>query len=548
MPTRPAANETPVPGPAPRWTRALLLATALPLAVHLLLFQLNVPLGCPGRFVYLYSPIYVMRLERLPSFVPAGALLALGVYLAARSETREDTPSTKPPTSRKLTRWSGHLSALLGLVLLAVAAYRAPPQHLSQHYFNANSPSHDGAFVEEAQQITDLRTYLRDFPARARSAPAELRGTRIISNPPGATLLAYGLDRLRLTLPSLGAYAGEGIRAGIGDDTLYSRLRPQAELSILFLWTLTALWALSGVTLYAAGRALLPTAPAWTYAIVCVLTPATLLFVPGKDPAQLLTASIPLGLWLLAWRRGRSWAAALAGATLVLTCLASLAHVWLAAIVFGATLWATWGECGRTRDFSALRRLLLRVLLPAATAAVLVAGLLGLLCDLNLVASLRAVAQSQAEVTRGPHAMPFMWQTLGAPLFVLFSGPALWCVLAWSMAGHTPPPAALAPSTAYDRRFANALLLGTVAVLVGTVGFTNVETPRLWIPFVPLLMLGAFVRLNTRVGRRVPSLATWLAALIAVQVCVSALQWSLMDARESETRLVEQAFFDRPAQ
>lgn len=110
------------------------------------------------------------------------------------------------------------------------------------------------------------------------------------------------------------------------------------------------------------------------------------------------------------------------------------------------------------------------------------------------------------------------------------------------------PPAAQAPNVERDRRFANALLVGTVTVLVATVGFTNLETPRLWIPFVPLLLLGAFVRLKTRTNGGVRPLATRLAALIAVQVCVSAFQWSLMDARESETRLVEQAFFDRPAQ
>jgi hypothetical protein len=75
-----------------------------------------------------------------------------------------------------------------------------------------------------------------------------------------------------------------------------------------------------------------------------------------------------------------------------------------------------------------------------------------------------------------------------------------------------------------------------------TVGFTNLETPRLWIPFVPLLLLGSLLRIEAlrQPSRRV---ALALAVLVATQVTAAALQWSFMDMRETESRLAEQRYF-----
>ena len=84
--------------------------------------------------------------------------------------------------------------------------------------------------------------------------------------------------------------------------------------------------------------------------------------------------------------------------------------------------------------------------------------------------------------------------------------------------------------------------------MIATVGFTNVETPRLWIPFTPLLLLGGALQLSAfrQPGRKA---AVLLAVLVFAQFAVSAAQWSLMDARETEMRLLEQPeggprFFD----
>jgi hypothetical protein len=291
---------------------------------------------------------------------------------------------------------------------------------------------------------------------------------------------------------------------------------------------LTGLWVLAGPVLYGLARFFMEPATAVTYAICCVFTPATLLLTPGKDPAQLLTVAVPLLLWLWATRRDRVLPAALAGLVLPLVCLASLVHIWVAAIV----LTATWLAASQRMRF------LLRSVVPGVIgAAVSILGLY-LLCDANLVAIVVAVAHAQNEVTRGPAAMPLAWQLLGIPLFLLFVGPAWWATTAWTAL----PRLGLRSLADHDRRLGVYLLTATVIVLLATLGFTNAETPRLWIPFTPLLLLGTLLQLGPlrRPERRGVRL---LVLLVAVQIITAALQWSLMDMREAETRLVEQRFF-----
>jgi hypothetical protein len=242
--------------------------------------------------------------------------------------------------------------------------------------------------------------------------------------------------------------------------------------------------------------------------------------------------------------------------------MVSLVHVWVAAIVLAACL------LHARKHPDALRSLLLRAVLPAALTAALVALALVWSTGLNVLETARAVAAAQAEVTRGPDAMPFLWQTLGIPLFLLFAGPACWATALWLLAGRrrgsqpdTPRPAKRDRSHFAPRRRAAArarnddadpqttdrpieharlgryLLAITLLVLIATVGFTNVETPRLWIPFVPLILLGTMLQLPACRGNS-PRTARLLAALVILQISCSAVQWHWMDMRESEHRLL----------
>ena len=498
--------------------RTILAAAALiPLAATLVLFRLHVPLGRPGQFEYLYSPIIELRLRAVPFALLAGLVLVVGAALTGATAV-----------------WRRRLGLGLvaaGVLGLGVWSYVAPPSHFNQYFFNGLSPSQDGAFVLEAVRVDSTREYLSTFPQRALTPPEEMRGTRVISNPPGTTLLAIGVKQVLGRQPRLERIVMGPLINNLPPEEYVETIGQSGAVGIVLFWLLTGLWLLAAVPLYLLGRLFLPTPAAVALSVCCVFSPMTLMFTPGKDPAQLLTVALPLWLWFAAIRRSSMWAAAGAGAVFVVSCLFSLVHIWIGVIVLAATLLST----GRAR--SDLRRVLLRGVLPAIGAAVI--GVIGLyvFTDLDFISTVRAVAASQSSVTRGSGAMPFSWQLLGVPLFLLFAGPAWWSATLLSTA-----PGERRRNRDADARLGRWLLFITAATMLGTIGFTNLETPRLWIPFMPLLLLGGFLHIGML---RQPTRRTTLtlAALVAVQITCAVAQWSLMDARATETRLVERQFF-----
>lgn len=480
----------------------------VPLSILLGLYLFEIPLGKPGEFVYRYSPFLLSRLAVVPAAFLVALLCGAGTWLLA-----SDTPRR---------RHGGLALVAVGVTLFAVWAYWAPPYHIRQHFFNMQSPSHDGAFLHEAEVLLAEPDYLARFPVRARTPPEVMRGTRVISNPPGATLLAAATIRARRGLPPV----ARGVDWLIGNvDTGTPETHGLLAESLAFSVALVAAWLLSTVVLYWLGRLFLPPPSAAAFAVCTFASPMTLLFTPGKDPAQLLTVAVPLWLWLLAVRKRRVWAASLAGATAVPAAMMGLVHVWVAAVVGLVCL------LGARSTTGGMRALCLRCIAPAAGGAAAVALGLFVLCDWNVLATGRAVAASQAEVTRGADAMPFVWQTLGIPLFLLFAGPALWATALWQLGRRRRTP------DRSDARLGSHLFLVTAVVLVLTVGFTNLETPRLWIPFLPLLLLGSLLR-GPFVGNAGRKRALFLAVLVTVQISCSAAQWCLMDARETEYRLL----------
>jgi hypothetical protein len=495
---------------------AILIAAALvPLAVLVSLRELNVPLGCPGRFVYLYSPPEVVgwRFSSVPSASAIAAVLGVAVWLIAAAS--------------RAKRALGFALLVGGSLALGVWTYVAPPDHVMQHAFNMQSPSQDGAFLYEGMTFADAREYLRSFPQHATTPPERMRGTRVISNPPGVTLLAYGCRRLVEAIPPLEHYLRRQFEtpqtAGFRDfiDT--------ASVGLLFTWVLTGAWLVSGIFFYRIGRLFFGPAAAAAFCVCLLFNPMTLLFTPGKDSAQLLTAAIALWLWFLAWRRRSAWLAAGAGAAFALATMVSLVHVWLAAIALAAVL---------AVELPQPWPLVKRLVFPAIAGAVAVCGVAYATCGVNIPATVIAVARSQAAVTRGAGAMPWLWQCLGIPLFVLFAGPALWAGGLAIGLPHVVSDQATRP----DRRLGISLLISTLGVLIATVGFTNIEAPRLWIPFLPSLLLGVSLLSDTL---RCPGWRSrsFLAAMVVVQVAGSALIWALMDAREAEHRLLDGSLF-----
>lgn len=504
------------PGTRRLW-QLLIVATIVPLAATILLYRRDVPLGCPGRLAYPYSPVVGMRLTNALPAIGLAVLLALGVWWMTRARAR---------------RWA--LALVLACVTaLGVWSYLAPPYHHNQHLFNAHSPSHDGAFVVEAVQIESLGAYLADFAERARTPPERMRGTRVISNPPGATVIAWTARQLVERVPGLLDMAAGPMPADLPDTQAFRLIRRSGAVGIVFFWLLTALWLLAWPVWYAVGRVYFEPVVAATFAVGCVLTPMTLVFTPGKDAAQLLTTGVPLLLWLVAVQRGSAWYAAAAGLLFTAACLASLVHVWIALVVLVATLAAGWRDGG-----TSVRQMLLRSLLPAVVGAIVGIVALRWLVGYDFIGASRAVAAAQVAVTRGADAMPLQWQALGVLLFLLLAGPLWWTVTSWCAA----PGTEFGRAADREARFGRWLLVTTVIVMLATVGYTNIETPRLWIPFAPLLLLGTFLQLQALRGTP-RHLGMILAALVFAHITAAALQWSVLDMREAENRLAEQRFF-----
>lgn len=480
----------------------LVLAAALPCVVLAALRSLDVPLGKPGKFTYLYSPLLAERIQALLGGVAATAVCTAGVWYLGADTTRR----------RRLGGWlSGG-----GASALAVWSFVAPPAFRSQHVFNATSPSHDGAFLTEAEFARNVGwlRYLRDFEQRTRTPREVMRGTRVLSNPPGATILA-GLAIAITESPALFEVAYRVLVREPGQPELRGTERILPTRAMVYSLLLWGLWVGSAPLWYLLAREALSPAGAAALMLACVFSMATLTFSPGKDPAQLLTAAIPLYCWRRAASGGAGWAL-VAGAAFAASCLFSLVHIWIGAAVLAATVVAT-----PVREIAKLALWRILPLIVGAAAGFACAALAGF----NALAALPAVAAAQALVTRGPDAMPLFWQLLGLPLFLLFCGAPVWLALAGPVA----------QGAGADRRFGIGLLVATAIIALATVGYTNAETPRLWIPFAALLLLGAAHAGGSAWWSDRRALA---ATLAAAHLFGSLAQWAMMDMREAENRLV----------
>lgn len=475
----------------------------------LVLWALRVPLGKPGTFTYLYSPLADVRAVRAGWLLVPGALLMLGAALAF--------------DARAVRRRCGAAVFGAGALALSVWTFVAPPSFAAQHYFNMMSPAQDGAFLSESGVVGDTRAYLRAFPDRAALPPAALKGTRVLSNPPGTTLLALGVRRALAAQPWM---PDALFRWLVNEEGISPAGREISGRALAFALVLQLLGLLALLPAYICFRVALPFGPAVVLCGLLAAAPPMLLFSSGKDPAQLLTVLTASALTLWAARRGSFVLAALSGAAWTLGLTIGLVHLWVAAVLAAAAL----------AQFP-LRRVG-ALALTAAGAAAASGVALWAACGLDLIGTSLAVAAAQGQVTRGAGAMPLAWQLVGIPLFVLFSGPGVWSLALRSRVAGGPGCAAPAPRGGF------ALTAGCVAAMILSSGFTNAETPRLWLPLLPLLALGLAVWRQAELASR-----RWWLTVLALQLLVSGVQWSLMDMRESETRLLttpaqDARFFD----
>jgi len=480
------------------------LSFVLILGTVIVLQNSEVRLG-QGSFAYRYSPLYGLRVLRaFPTIAIAAA--AVGVIWMLCTRVRQPRMGA---------------GLLVGVVTLLVAwTWWAPPQPVLQHTFNFLSPSHDGAFVTEARNARGAADYLRRFDQRIQHPESKFGGTRVISNPPGMTLIAmaamnvlparpsapWWLDRWALSRPE-----------GLLQTTEWPAALRGALASLL-------MWGASAVFAYLLGREFLSSPGAAVFTLCVLFNPSTVLFSPGKDSAQLLTINAMLWAGFAGWRRGSIALAALSGALLLAGSLIGLIHIWVAGAAGAAVVWQA------LRSRASIAPLILYTLLPAAIGAALLALSCYLAIGWNPLLTLVAVQRRWTAVQPTIAVNHSLWLFIGLPIFLLFTSPAYWTTISLNLRRARS-----------GNGFGRRLLICTLAAMAATylIGVPY-ELPRLWVAFLPPLALGAAIDLPMFHAPRAHRVWRPLAMIVAVQILVTALHWTVFDVRESEFRLTTQ--------
>lgn len=482
------------------WLAILLPPLMLVLAI-VLLRQAGVPLG-QGSFRYLYTPLWRLRAAMLPTAFAGIGLLGWAVWLAGR-----DRLAAKP-----------RVLATLGVLAMCAFGLLAIPHPVYQNQFNSGSLSHDGAFVTEALGAPSAGAYARVFAQRQQTSIQVMGGTRVLSNPPGVTYLALAV---RAFWPEgfVESYVAEMLGIPVDD------VARVGAFGLKVFAVLAAFWPLAAPAMYAAARRLLPPAPALAATAVAVFAPSCIEFAPGKDVAQvLISALILLGACLAFPAKNKApgkpaLGGAILGGAAATGVFSGLLMAWVA---LAAALWAA---LALRRQWPALLRFALGggLGLVALGAAIYLATGYDIATGSLSVAAAFAKVQPQIAVDRAT------WYAIGLPLALLFAPAGAFSVLLlrarakrdWTLLGITC-----------------ATMLATYVLGV------PYELPRLWAPFLPMLVLGAFLAapLAHSPSRRA---AHVLAIIAGLSMTAAVIHWAHLDPRESETRITWGGGVDR---
>jgi hypothetical protein len=497
---------------------ALGVAFALAVLPVGVLFFAGVPLGQEGKFVYRYSDFAIPRLaSTVPVVFPASAAaVAIGLLCYGR-------------------RWLGYAVAAVAIASLVGWNFWAPPHFLSQHAMNFRSPSHDGAFLNEAELIQpagpyqsdgeQLAAYLRHFDRRIQAPWEQFGGTRVIANPPLTTVVFRWVT---WTWPSESNPPGWVEQLFLSS---YRDLTPELVTSparsVRTAMACAIGLALAGLAAVGLGRQFLSPPAAVLFAVIVVFNPMTVHFNPGKDPAQLLTVNLMLWAWFAGYRR-RWWLLhAAAGAVLAIGMGFGLIHLWVAIAALAGTAWQALAE-GRGREF------VVRHVLPTVAGGVLLWLGLWMATGWNLAATVLAVAKRWSELQPILGYRRGLWMVIGLPNVLVFVAAGVWLLAVSSLRWRWRP-------TSFGGRLAVATLLTMAAVYFIGIPY---ELPRLWVVFLPPLTLGLMALQPLARGRNYRRVMPLLLLVLTVNVTATVLHWSLLDARESEYRLKSQRLFD----
>jgi len=481
-----------------------MIASLLPLLALVVLYAADVPIGTPGYLVYRYSPLTALRLPRALAGLLIGGLGILALWRGMRADGS--------------IVGSAFVAAGASWCALVVWTFVAPPMCVAQHVFNLESPSHEGAFVREARGVSSINDYVSiQFHERLQKDPERMRGTRVLSNPQGMTVAAVLVKRFVDASPRLQSTMD---RCFSLDEDMEPEQRRIFAQQLILAMLLTAAWGAALIFGYRLCRLWMPPLAAVAVAFACVFNPATVNFTPGKDPAQVLTVLLILYTGLAGYVRSSRALSLSCGVVFALSLTIGLVHVWIVVILAAATLWHGW------QHGDGIPRWLRRCVLPASAGFAAGAFMLYAALDWNVIKSTYEIARRYPEIQR--YLINGVWTLVGVPMFLLFAGPMFWCLLTALRPGRIDASAALG----------RCLTVSATVVMTYSYFFANNnETPRLWIPFLAFVPVVMAMRRDV-FRRDSPGHRRICLMLLALQIVVSVLHWSLMDVRESEYRLL----------
>jgi len=496
---------------------AIAVAGLVSLAPMVILFALDVPLGETAHFVYRYSEIVPPKLIAAGTVIAALAPVIIAAWLLANDRLRP----------------IGYVVACMSIAVLVAWNVWVPPGQVIQHAFNFRSPSHDGAFVEQAEEPMPIVQYLQTFDQRVKLSKERMRGTRVIANPPGMTVLFRALF---VAWPA--DENGFIIRTWAFDPLLTADAKMLFDHAMKAALLCGLLLALAGMTAIGLGREFLSPVGAFVFAIVVTFNPLTVHFNPGKDPSQLLTVNLMLWAWFAGYRRRLYLLHAIAGAVLVIGMGFGVIHFWIALAALVATMWHEVGWALPTTDGKRWAvptlHFFVQSVLPTCVGGAAVWLLIWATTGWNQLATLIAVSARWKELQPELGYDRKLWLMIGLPIVLVFGFPGVWLaatsVVRWRR---------------WPRSFGAKLAWATAGAMALTyvIGIPY-ELPRLWVAFVPPLVLGLMATQPTMRGRSTHRVLTLLVCVVVVHVLATAVHWAMLDARESEYRIRSTRLFE----
>lgn len=429
----------------------LLVQSLLVAIVAVLVIWVRVPLGVPGQWTW-------ARLDPSPQlgWMPLGVL---GISLYAGFAWR-GWGGLANPGRRTEAAWLAGL-AVMALAVQVTILTAAPNGYGLIKWATIRLPGASGYVTVAEREVSSIREFWADYPQWIRRQDALHIGT----HPPGLIIVSrWVVDRTRsnpeLTdgiLSSVPVDLDAGLRAILGPLPKAQR----AAVVVIGFTTLLAC-ALTVVPIYVLARARLSAAESWAAAALWPVVPSAILFQPTADCAFPFLATTAIGF--AAWSCVRkSWTAVFAGIVLAVGMQFTLAFLPVGLIAAIVLL----GEQGPR----------FRRVVATAIGFFGVTGLVWLATSANPFAIWWTNSQNHARFYQQFHRSYAWWVLLDLIELAVAVGLP---VSVWAALG-------------LSRRRDLIVSWATVSVLVflNFSGKNLSEVARLWLPFMPPLLVAA---------------------------------------------------------